>query len=197
MSVALTITLKSDAGLALQRLSNSLANRAPLHAAIADKEETFFRDYVGRLDRHNTARGLGATPSAHYERAAARIEGKSDADAAKIVIPNDTGLGRAFRDFNITPKNGKKFLTIPAHRTTYNVPARLVPHSMTFSLIGGRHKAFIFTSGPDVGSVAYWLREKVTIKRDASLLPGRESIEQIAIGAARSYLMAEMKGGPA
>jgi len=196
MSVALTITIQTDKG-PLQRLSKGLANRAPMHAAIAGTEEDFFRQYVSRLNRHRTAMGLGAAPTSFYEKGAARIEGDSNAEMALLRIPRDTGLGRAFRDFNLTPKNGRKYLTIPAHRSTYGKRVAEVPHSMTFRIVGGRHKALVFTSGPDKGSVAYWLREKVTIKRDATLLPGREAIEQVAIGSAREWFIEQMKGGQA
>jgi len=196
MSVELTITIQTDKG-PLQRLSKGLANRAPMHAAIAATEEEFFKGYVSRLNRHRTAIGLGASPTSFYEKAAARIEGDHNEELALIRIPRATGLGRAFRDFNLTPKNGKKYLTIPAHRTTYGLRVAEVPHSMTFAIVGGRHKALVFTSGPDKGSAAYWLRERVTIKRDSSLLPSGEAIERVAIGAARKWLIDQMRGGAA
>lgn len=196
MSLEIDIKIEGSADV-LQKLRKGFANRNALHAEIAGQERKFFRAYVHALgsrdERHKTADGLGASRSNHYEKASARIEGESNDDMAWVRIPRATGLGRAFRDLDITPKNGSKYLTIPAHRTTYGKRAGEIPHSMAFSIVGGRHKALVFTSGPDKGSVAYWLRESVSIKRDASLLPDEDSIRAVAVGAARRYVASLQK----
>jgi hypothetical protein len=187
MSVSLNISINMDS-VTLQALRNGIADRANLHKAVAGDAEILYKDYVSKLNRHKTANQLGANPTKHHEKAAARIESGYDRDAATIRIPADTGLGRAFRDITLKPGSGKTYLTIPAHATTYGVPARLVPHDMRFAIVGGRHSALMFTSGPDAGSVAYWLRRSVTQKRDATLLPDEEAIQKIASAAARNYI---------
>jgi hypothetical protein len=196
MSVALTIEIKADADL-VQALRNGLANRVALHAAIADDEEIFYQRYVSSLERHKTATGLGAKPTQHHAKSAKRIEGDANEDAAYVRIPRATGLGRAFRDLNITPRAGKKFLTIPAHASTYGKRVGEVPFDMSFAIVGGRHRALVFTSGPDKGTVAYWLRESVLIRQDRTLLPSDDQTRAIASRSAKAYLVAAMKGGAA
>jgi hypothetical protein len=196
MSVALTISIKADADL-VQSLRNGLANSAGLHAAIANDEELFYQKYVSSLNRHKTATGLGAKPTEHHAKAAKRIEGESNEDAAYVRIPRATGLGRAFRDLNITPKAGKKYLTIPAHASTYGKRVGEIPESVSFAIVGGRHRALVFTSGANKGSVAYWLRTSVLIKQDRTLLPSDAATTAVAAQSAKAYLVSVLKGGNA
>lgn len=196
MSVVLEIKIEQNADL-LQALRSGLANRMELHRAIAGDAEILYQRYVSSLNRHKTAKQLKANPTEHLAKAAKRIEGAGAEDAAYVRIPRATGLGRAFRDLDITPKAGKKYLTIPAHRTTYGKRAGEIPHSMTFAIVGGRHRAMVFTSGPDKGTVAYWLRTAVSIKKDRTLLPSDEATLAVATRSAKSYIATVMKGGAA
>lgn len=196
MSVVIDIRVESSADL-VQALRTGLANTVELHTAIAAESEIFYQRYVSALNRHKTANQLGAQPTQHLAKSAKRIEGAGADDAAYVRIPRATGLGRAFRDLNITPKAGKKYLTIPAHRSTYGKRAGEIPHSMGFAIVGGRHRALVFTSGPDKGTVAYWLRTAVTIKQDRTLLPSDAATLAVATRSAKNYLATIMKGGAA
>jgi hypothetical protein len=194
MSVVLEIKIEASADL-VQALRNGLARPAEMHRVIAADAEQLYQRYVGSLERHKTATQLGAKPTNHLAKAAKRIEGDSDETAAYVRIPRATGLGRAFRDLNITPRAGKKYLTIPAHRSTYGKRAGEVPHDMSFAIVGGRHRALVFTSGPDKGSVAYWLRTSVTVKQDRSLLPSDAATLAVATKSVNAYLTTILKGG--
>lgn len=194
--MSLTISINADASV-LQALRNGIAERSQLHAEIAVLGEGFLKKYLRGLNRRKTANRLGANPVNHYEKAAASVTSTSSSDAATISIPAKTGLRRAFMDFDIVPKNGRKYLTIPAHRTTYGKRAGEITESLRFAIVGGRHKALVFESGPDIGSVAYWLRTKVHIAQDRSLLPSDAALLAVGKKASIDYARSLLKGGPA
>lgn len=196
MSVVVNIQISTSDEL-VQALRNGLAKRLPLHTQIAGDMEIFYKDYVSKLNRHRTAKGLGAEPTNHLEKSAKRIESDAEEGAAYVRIPRSTGLGRAFGDLNIRPRAGKKYLTIPAHRTTYGKRVGEISHDMRFGIVGGRHRALLFTNGPDKGSVAYWLRTAVRVPQDRTLLPSDAGAAAVAERSARAYLATLMKGGVA
>jgi hypothetical protein len=194
--MSVTVTITADASV-LQALRNGIAERAQLHAEIAVAGESFVKKYLRGLSRHKTANQLGANPTNHLEKASATVTSTSNSDAAVVQIPSRTGLRRAFVDFDIVPKNGRKYLTIPAHRTTYGKRAGEITESLRFAIVGGRHKALVFDSGPDIGSVAYWLRTKVHIKQDRSLLPSDAALQAVGRKASIDYVTGLLRGGVA
>lgn len=193
MSAEVNITIRANAEL-VQALRNGLASREELHSEIAVAVRESFVNYLSRLERHKTAQQLGATPTKHLAKSALRIEADADGAAAYLRIPRSTGLGRAFRDLTITPGSGKKYLTIPAHRTTYGKRAGEITAELRFAMVGGRHRALVFASGPDVGSVAYWLRTSVTIQQDRTLLPS-DGITRATARAATVRYLEMLRGG--
>jgi hypothetical protein len=155
----------------MRRLAGGLRQRGPLHARIAVETRNYVRDYVQRLDsrpeEHRTANRLGATPTNHLATAAKGIESESDERAAILKVPRASRLRAAFGTYTIRPKNGKKYLTIPDNARTYGKRVAEIREPLHFRMVGGRHKALCFKDG----TVAYWLREQVTIKEDRTLLP--------------------------
>jgi hypothetical protein len=151
----------------LRRLAGGLSNRAPLHARIAVTTRNFVQDHVRGLDQHRTANRLGAQPTGHLATAAKGIESESDERAATLKIPRASRLRAAFGTYTIRPKNGKKYLTIPDNARTYGKRVAEIREPLHFRMVGGRHKALCFKDG----TVAFWLREQVTIKEDRTLLP--------------------------
>jgi len=179
--VPLTIEVRGidEAAWTLQALRSTLANRAPLHAALAVEAGNFTRDYLRTTPRHKTAQALGATPTGFREKSAQKISAVSDADGAVLRIPRTTGLGRAFGDVTITPRPGRTYLTIPAHKETYGRGPRDGFPTGAFDFViyqaaGGPCPALVWaeTSGGHMkGDVAFWLRRSVTQKQDRTLLP--------------------------
>jgi hypothetical protein len=196
MIVDVTIIIEGDTVL-VQALRNGLANSLARNTHIAGDMEIYYKDYVSKLNRHRTAKGLGAEPTNHLEKSARRIESDAEEGAAFVRIPRSTGLGRAFGDLNIRPRAGKKYLTIPAHRTTYGKRVGEISHDMRFGIVGGRHRALVFTNGPDKGSVAYWLRTAVRVPQDRTLLPSDADATEVAVRSAKVYLVMALKGGVA
>src|SRR5690606_38918242 len=128
----------------------------------------------------------------------------SDREAARVSIPRDTGLGRAFHDITIRPINGGKFLVNADHKRTYGKSPREFPDDMfRFALVGGRHTALVFArkGDPDYGTVAYWLRREVTQEQDRTLLPSDQTYLAVGTAAARRYarkrIYEERTGRPA
>jgi hypothetical protein len=192
MSLEIKITLEGDEQVArdLQAFRNALTRRGPMHArmAVAAKEVT--QAHL-RSDRsHNTASRLGAKPTGFRNKAAAKVEAQSDETEARVVMPANTGLGRAFRTVVIRPGSGRKYLTIPAHQRTYGRSVRddrWGVDPFQFVLLG-RFRALIFKDGPNKGEVAYWLKREVTQKQDRKLLPADVVYIKAARTAAVEYL---------
>lgn len=178
----------------MQRILAGLEDRTVLHARMASKTELLAVDYVSKLDRHATARELGAKPSDHLAKAAKGIESVSDNDGATLRFPRASRLRAAFGDFTIRPKNGSKYLTIPASAKTYGKRVGEIQEPLHFQMIKERYKALCFKDG----TVAYWLRAEVTIKEDRSLLPF-DQIKALAQRIARDYIheLANQDGGAA
>lgn len=204
MSYDLTveITGADKARAALSRLVAGLKDRTGLHAEIAGETEILTQDYLRALNRHRTANRLGASPTYHYEQASRLVEGHSDEEQAVIRIPRRTGLGRAFRDMTITPRRQDiTYLTIPDHARTYGKRVGdFQRDTFDFRIVGGRHPALVWADGPSQGQVAFWLKRRVFIPQDRTLLPSDDDYTAASVGAARRYvrrLLAQEEGGPA
>lgn len=201
MSLRLRITVDEvpAARGAVETLRAHLRDRRRLHASIAGEAEKLTTRYLRGLNRHATARRLGAKPTHHYENAARGVESASDQSGAEVRIPRSTGLARAFGDLVIRPGSGRTYLTLPAHRRTYGKRAR--EFDLDFRIVGGRHAALVFASGDtDAGTVAFWLRKMVRIPQDRSLLPSDRAYTAAAEGAADRYareILGGRKGGRA
>lgn len=181
----------------LQRIRSGLADRTQLHAKMAVDAAEFTRAYVAGSNEHKTAQRLGATPTGFRARTAKLIAAASDAEAAVVRIPRNTGLGRAFADITIVPGTGRTYLTIPADDETYGKVVRDFPDGafqfaifttargpcpvLTWAEDGGTHKK---------GEVAWWLRRKVIQKQDRGLLPSDDDYREGARDVAVNYITA-------
>lgn len=179
----------------VQAIRGALADRSQLHAKMAVDAAEFTRAYVAGSNEHKTAQRLGAQPTGFRARAAKRIEADSDAEAAIVRIPRNTGLGRAFADITLVPGTGRTYLTTPACAETYGKVVRDFPEG-TF-----KFAIFLAARGPcpallweqDGGShkkddVAWWLRRKVIQKQDRGLLPSDKDYQEGARDIAVVYL---------
>lgn len=197
MSVTLKITAEGDAaGLRKFRQGMSGGGLVEVHGRIAKKLKEFVSVHVAANDDHATATRLGATPTGHMAKLAKRIEAGSDATHAVLRIPRKSRLRAAFGGFTITPGNGKKYLTIPAHKMTYGKRVAQFPEGTFAPRLLGRYMALVFRAGPEKGRVAYWLKASVVVKEDRTLLPFEE-IPQVAQRVASAYIAELTQGGPA
>jgi len=187
----------------INRLITGLREPAGLYAEIAGEVEVLTQEYLRELNRHRTANRLGASPTYHYEKASRLVEGHSDDDQAVVRMPRNTGLGRAFRSMTIRPKRQEiRYLTIPDDPRTYGKRVSdFAQGTFEFRILGARHRALVWASGPKEGEVAFWLKESVFIKQDRTLLPSDDDYTAAAVGAARRYvrrlLAADEEGGAA
>ncbi len=186
----LNIEIKIDGDVELvQRVRTALINREPLHKRLAEHHEGFTKEYVSNLDQHKTANRLGAKSTRHHKKAARSIESEADAEAATLRIPRATGLGRAFYDFELVPGAGKKFLTIPAMAETYGKRAgEFGQDAFRFVSFAKKHFALLWKDGPNKGKVAYWLKKKVKISQDRSLMPSEEVMIKLSRRMINSYV---------
>lgn len=190
MSVVFKVELKGsdDSARTLQAVRDTLADGTTLHARIATDALRLTKDYLLSTPRHNTATRLGASPTGFRERSARRITSRSTADEAVLVIPRDTGLGRAFSDVVIRPGSGRTYLTIPANKRSYGKSVRDFPEDALKFAILRAHRPFPVLMFKDTGEVAYWLRRSVKQTRDRSLLPSDEAFQKLAAASAQAQL---------
>ncbi len=121
MSLKVELKIKGLAPEALDQFEEAVRDRRGLNARIAVDAETFVKDAGREIAKglHRTADTLGAVPTGHLAAAYAGIGSVYDAESARLLIPSATRLRAAFGPYVLTPKNGKRFLTIPAIAEAY------------------------------------------------------------------------------
>lgn len=184
------ITATDTASPYLAGLLRRLKNRAALHGAIAEEAEDLFRRHIGGQARirHRTAQALGADPTGELEKAAQSPEGTATDAGARITLRPGYLFARAFRDVEIKPTGGKKYLTIPVAAESYGRRASEFK-SLRFYRPG--NKNMMVASRPRPGSAAetmFILVPRVRQKQDRSLLPSDKGILDAAEVAATKYL---------
>lgn len=200
LTLQVTLDGMQEVDAILHGLRNALARRGPMHARMAVRAQKETQRHVKGLNRHRSAQRLSATPTGRDEKSAARVTADSDDDEARVVIPRNTGLGRAFGDVVIRPGSGRTYLTLAGHPQTYGKSVRDFPEDAFQFAILIAHRPFpvlLWADGPYKGDVAYWLRREATQKQDRDLLPSDETyIKAGRLGAAQ-YLTSIMDGGNA
>lgn len=134
--------------------------------------------------QHNTASRLGATPTGHILKGAARVTSFSTADSAIVSVPI-AGISRAFHDLTITAKKANN-LTIPVAAASYGHRVREMKR-LGWNVFRPRGKDFLMGTreGDKEAKLLYVLRKQVTIKKDRSLLPSNAEVTKsinMAIG---------------
>ena len=172
----------------LRCLLSGLSDRSQLHAAIATEATEMTREYLQGLGRHGTADRLGAAPTNFRERNAVSLQPSCDQSAAYIIIPRNTGLGRAFHDVVIVPGSGKTYLTIPACARTYGKVVRDFPEGTFKFEVLHAHRPFPVLKFVDNGEIGYWLKRKVCQKQDRTLLPSNDAWGEVARRTSIAYV---------
>jgi hypothetical protein len=174
----------------LQRVKNGLADPRPFNETLAVDVKDFTADYLKTTagTRHATAERLGAKPTEHLSRAAGRIETLSGVMFAEIRIPAATGLRRAFQDFDVVPKAGKKYLTIPVSAEAYGRRAKEFP-DLVFMIVGPKKRPVLARkAGNKLGEIFYVLVPKAHIPQDRRLLPSDKGFLEVGEKSAAAYV---------
>lgn len=195
--ITVQVTGLDETAQVLQAIRSGLANRRGLHTAMAVPAQQLTQDFLLRMNRHRTADRLGARPTKFRQKNAKLIEADADDSAAYVRIPRATGLGRAFHDVDLVPKNGKKYLTIPADPRTYGKSVRQFPEGTFEFAILHAHRPFPVLLFKADGKVAYWLRKTVHQAQDRTLLPSDQAYMEIGRRAAISYIADLIERGEA
>ena len=185
------ISLNYEEGFAedFRQLAEALGSTRDLNKVIATGAAQVTEDYLIALNsgRHPTAERLGARPTQHYAKSARALEYGFDDKEAYLELPAWTGLSRAFGPVDITPKNGKKYLTIPAHRLSYGRSAREFKNLKFVNF--GKAAALVAEAESTMKPVVmYWLVEGVTIPQDRTVLPSDELYGQAIEEGAGEWL---------
>lgn len=180
----------------LRALVDALEDLTGLHVRMAERAEILTRKYLAGIatKRHRTAQRLGATPTGILSRAAESPEGRGTAEGAFLTMRPAEVLARAFGDVQITPRAGKKWLTIPIHRASYGKRAGEFP-DLKFIRPRGKTYALLSRRGPNGNLIHYYLLvRKVSQKQDRTLLPSDDAYLAEMEAAAEDVLLASANG---
>ena len=134
--------------------------------------------------RHNTASRLGATPTGHILKGAARVTSFSTSDSAIVSVPI-AGISRAFQNLTIRAQRANA-LTLPVAAASYGHRVREMKR-LGWNVFRPRGKDFLMGTreGDKDAKLLYVLRKQVTIRKDRSLLPSNAEVTKsinMAIG---------------
>lgn len=148
---------------------------------------SMLRGYLRRQGaaRHATADRLGATPTGHIIKGAARVTSLSTADSASVSVPI-AGISRAFAPLTVRAKKASA-LTIPVAAASYGHRVREMKR-LGWNVFRPKGKDFLMGSreGDETATLLYALRKQVTIRQDRSLLPSDAEVTKsinLAIGS--------------
>lgn len=199
MSFAFQISINDRVSPLLNRVRKEVNDSRRLNRILSGEVAAEVRNYLEDLStfRHATANRLGARPTGHLGKAAKAVESGFSETEAFITVPAWTGLSRAFRDVEITPLNGKKWLTIPANKRSYGRSAgdfdnlKFIPLGNDLAMLAGEAQ-----STREVVPM-YWLKRSVRQKQDRTLLPSEEELQDAVELAAGEWLkiIISQKGG--
>lgn len=142
-----------------------------------------------------------------------------------VVSINQPGIGARYLGPTTIRPVAAKTLAIPAQEEAYGTRPRDARWAglLAFKMVGGRHMALVatenfmrvVTKGKRAGQrvraaaekatagafeVVFWLRRKVTIQQDKSVLPTETELRTAAVSAANDYVAAKLAdpraGGP-
>lgn len=135
--------------------------------------------------RHETASRLGATPTGHIAKGAARVTNFSTPDSTVVSVPI-AGISRAFHDLTIRPKHAAA-LTIPVAAAAYGHRVREL-RRLGWDIFRPKGKDFLMgtKAGDKEAQILYSLKKQVVIRKDRSLLPSVADVKKVinlAIGA--------------
>lgn len=134
--------------------------------------------------KHATASRLGATPTEHIIKGAARVTSNSSANGATVSVPI-AGISRAFAPLTIRAKKANA-LTIPVAAASYGHRVRELSR-MGWSIFRPKGHDVLMgkMDGDKEAQALYALKKQVVIRQDRSLLPSDTEVSSainLAIG---------------
>jgi len=128
--------------------------------------------------RHATARRLGATPTGHLEKGAARVTSRSSATQGEVHVPI-VGISRAFQDLTISPRHASA-LTIPVAAAAYGHRVRELER-MGWNIFRPKgHDVLMGThSEGEEPTALYALKKQVVVRRERTLLPSDARVGEV------------------
>jgi hypothetical protein len=220
MSLSVTIT-KDDLKGFLQEVPAALRG-ADLKRAMGQGAANEVRDNFAELQKTRPNK-MGWPRQGYWAQAARSVTRPKPTGEGVSFSITQPGIGaRYFGPTEIKPVAAKT-LAVPATAEAYGtrpIDARW-RGKLEFKMVGGRHMALVakenfmrvVSKGARKGQqvkaaaekattglfeVIFWLRRKVTIKQDKSVLPTADQLRAAAIAGGREYLQAPLaKGGKA
>jgi hypothetical protein len=183
-------TLKVDVKASIPKLeiyAALLGGTALLLAAIeAVKQKTHAHIFDISLHRHDSANRVGGTFTGYLADRALGVQSAvaSVSGSEGSFVIEHPGVGRAFHDVTIVPKNGAKYIPIPINARAYGrSPREFAGEPIRFvKKGGGSGKSKSENQKPPDESIPAWLLvESVTQRQDRSLLPSQEDWEKAAV----------------
>ena len=140
--------------------------------------------------RHTWADRLGAQPTQHLSKGAARITSHAGSDRATVRVPI-AGISRAFHDLVVTPKKANA-LTIPVAAAAYGHRVReLRRHGWKIFRPKG-HDILMGSRDGGEAEPLYALRKRVVVRQDRELLPSDDRIAEAVNEACAAYIKHEI-----
>ena len=121
MSLSIKIDVTGSAPAQAARLRGVLLDRIGMNERVGRDALALVQAHGKTVTAvsHKSAESLGANPTGHLEQAYEAVQQTNDATSASLLVPRASRLRAAFGSYTLTPKNGKKFLTIPASADAY------------------------------------------------------------------------------
>ncbi len=203
MSVAYDIKLTGSQE--TQRKLETLWSVPGLNERVGESVASMVRAHLVRLDGER-ANALGGKRSHFYREAAKGTSSRATAQGAEVTIEK-LGLRQRLYGGTIHAINSK-YLTVPARKESYGVPAREFPGDLKFVQFKSGAKALVLddqthavdeagnyathsrkkSKKKSVGMVMYWLVPSVYQRPDPSVLPSESAIAGAAERAADRHL---------
>lgn len=200
------VTVINLAGPALERLQRRLESDAFKRACGAGAARVIRQHFAARESQHK--RFPGGQPTHFWAGAARSIHVEATGTGALVGIAKQ-GVRQRWLGGIITPKNGPKFLTIPARGEAYGKRAREFKN-LAFAMTG-QGPALVESAATPVslgrkrkdgrrawkardavgGAVMFWLRRRVTQDPDPSVMPAEEAMLAGAAAGGRDHLLGE------
>ena len=156
--------------------------------ALSIEVRRHIRREAGR--RHTTAARLGAQPTQHLSKGAARVTYRASSTSASVLVPI-AGISRAFHDLAITPVRASA-LTIPVSAAAYGHRVRELER-LGWRIFRPKGRDVLMGSR-DGGEPEplYALKKRVVVRQDRSLLPSDERVAEAINKACALYVQHEL-----
>ena len=200
MSFAVKIDLQDGASPILRRALDGLTPTR-INPVIGRSATNTIREHLFGLNQSRPNR-LGGRRTQFYAQAARGTQYQVQENGVVVSI-NQVGIRQRYFGGTIRPRNGKKWIAVPARSEAHGKTPREFsnlrfvqyrPDLAALLQVAGRSRQSIDDSGnvtggdEELGLVMYWLKPFVTQKPDPTVLPYGELITSRAGADAKTYV---------